>query len=1200
MQFPTDEAGRLNLLQTWLSTEHDKLEITAELCDFCIKCLYSAKDVQMMSLCMIFDILKRSPQNIPFNMLQQRIIFENFSPKLKLLLQNPRSKNYQRMYLLLEQAQSMKFYNLIMDLHDNDLILETYETLLSIPNEQNAGACSGHLATIISSLIENSEEISSDLMNILLTSLAKVRDEQSNIYASAVVQDIFLRCALQLQRPLSQFFKTMVFDPLRTYENRIKELEEAQEAEENMEEDKDNGHQEGEQKLQGKQKAKQKQMDIEPQKNKTKQKIKPQPFEVEDIYFELIETLHCAAPISLVYVYAHIEAAMRSPFHLNRLPFIKLAIRLVCQSSQQETQSSSSSLYQLSLNAKTVTDLESNAPQLINTLIGRFQDASEIIRLLCCESAAAIVKAKPQSLFNPIIIQIVLRVEDLNTSVRSSAICSLILIILDHPFDIPTDPSLKSSTSSPYSSQQSTPSTTPSRGLAHHPISISSQNSEVYSAVRTCITRLRDRKIVVRHDAAVSLSLLFLHFFNTGAFDNFMPMPLTNIPSFGLQNTFRSEFDDKLQNSDLVCASTLEAEEVLRKYRKQFIAIPSEIMKMALRWDSISFSMYLIEDCYLPLGTSAELRAWNLLRLYVLLDTDGRDSLFNFIRIRKKIIDTFINYLIMKKQIMTTTHREQSDQQEKYKIALQSYFSSLLNYFKLIQPLQSNSVGSDSTQSKGASKGLKGHLSPLPLTDTLSIIDDALNSDICDEWLELINGCTKPGKSNIQLRAEAASVSSSIIASLNEFEEEKNEKQKDKKKSASVSPTSFNAAAVVELVRWSCFFLCTSDALSGLIRIIAGLSEYAGSEFMFTSSLQQIMESFDEQDVLQNRKWGQRDNIQRGYNFEMEKISNRKVKEDKMIIDLDDENDDQDSILSPQNKKKRNRKEINEDDNIDKHFINEANHFSTICSVDEILQISNNRDEINIGKSKEIIKSPKARKPNLDEKQKGKKKKRKTKGKDDSEEIDSEQEIEAQGQKRRRLNDSVDEQVADSFAFQQIKYSDKNQGFQIKNLMEKDDDDNESSSNQFNLKYQQSAKIAIRNGMELFSHILCNFPLLLEGIRQEEDNEENENISDNLSSVIGNAIHLVHQCSVNSNPVSLSNEAEIKSIPNSLNKDNMDNNKNNKFLQELCFLSQAEKQYPSLMLCSPYDHSSDEKDIPIIQPGGKQDYQQPFTSFLLE
>ncbi|KAA6381616.1 MAG: hypothetical protein EZS28_022856, partial [Streblomastix strix] len=234
------------------------------------------------------------------------------------------------------------------------------------------------------------------------------------------------------------------------------------------------------------------------------------------------------------------------------------------------------------------------------------------------------------------------------------------------------------------------------------------------------------------------------------------------------------------------------------------------------------------------------------------------------------------------------------------------------------------------------------------------------------------------------------------------------------------------------------------------------------------------------------------------------------------------------------------------------------------------------------------------------QKQKGKKKKRKTKGKGDSEEIDSEQEIETQGQKRRRLNDSIDEQVAGSFAFQQTKYSDKNQGFQIKNLMERDDDDNESSSNQFNLKYQQSAKIAIRNGMELFSHILCNFPLLLEGIRQEEDNEENENISDNLSSVIGNAIHLVHQCSVNSNPVSLSNEAEIKSIPNSLNKDNLDNNKNNKFLQELCFLSQAEKQFPSLMLCSPQDHSSDEKDIPIIQPGGKQDYQQPFTSFLLE
>ncbi|KAK2953725.1 putative Sister chromatid cohesion protein pds5 [Blattamonas nauphoetae] len=343
-------------------------------------------DAQVYTLKCIIQLLRTTAPDMPFTNDQSKVMFRALLSTFELLESN-KEVLYQDAFGLLELCDQLRLFDVALLLDDPELLDDIYSTLIKILRPWNAVGIEKFVVRIITALIESADDIYPSQFNILFDYVIPNKKEYAEIHHKAACE-VFRSAAESLQRPLSIYFKQILFDPIVLYDEEIRKSQSASPS-----------HQD---KTAGKQ-----------PKSKAKQFSKTPLNPVADSKsLVVIETLHIHAPLCLFFTYPLLTDMLRIDTIAIRLSFVSLVARMMKGNT---------------------TALVSLADGLLKEWMGRFRDKSEVIRERLCASTMQIGHANP-TIIPQFIKPLNESLEDLNDSVRVAAIHSVSSFFTDSCF----------------------------------------------------------------------------------------------------------------------------------------------------------------------------------------------------------------------------------------------------------------------------------------------------------------------------------------------------------------------------------------------------------------------------------------------------------------------------------------------------------------------------------------------------------------------------------------------------------------------------------------------------------------------------------------------------------------------------------------------------------------------------------------------
>ncbi|XP_065058072.1 sister chromatid cohesion protein PDS5 homolog B-like isoform X1 [Rhopilema esculentum] len=162
------------------------------------------KDVRVCLACCYADILRIYVPEPPYNYEQLKVIFDLILNQLK-IIENPESALFKKAYYLLESLAIVKTFNVCCEMDAQDLVVRLFKTFLKIVNEKQNARVKGFMLDVMSSVIQDSESLSQDILDVILINLVNpVKSSRPSSYKLA--SNLIERCSTSLEPYLQVFF----------------------------------------------------------------------------------------------------------------------------------------------------------------------------------------------------------------------------------------------------------------------------------------------------------------------------------------------------------------------------------------------------------------------------------------------------------------------------------------------------------------------------------------------------------------------------------------------------------------------------------------------------------------------------------------------------------------------------------------------------------------------------------------------------------------------------------------------------------------------------------------------------------------------------------------------------------------------------------------------------------------------------------
>lgn len=155
------------------------------------------KDVRLIVVTCISEITRITAPEAPYNDDLMREIFQLIVGSFQGLDQM-NSPTFGRRVTILETVAKVRSCVVMLDLECDDLILEMFQHFLASASENHTENVSASMQTIMTLVLDESEDISQQLLSVLLTSLRKEKREVSPA-AHALAVNVVKRCAEKLR-----------------------------------------------------------------------------------------------------------------------------------------------------------------------------------------------------------------------------------------------------------------------------------------------------------------------------------------------------------------------------------------------------------------------------------------------------------------------------------------------------------------------------------------------------------------------------------------------------------------------------------------------------------------------------------------------------------------------------------------------------------------------------------------------------------------------------------------------------------------------------------------------------------------------------------------------------------------------------------------------------------------------------------------
>ncbi|KAK2959274.1 hypothetical protein BLNAU_5832 [Blattamonas nauphoetae] len=306
------------------------------------------RDVQVSTLKCIIQLLRTAKPNMPLTKDQLKVMFRALLSAFE-LLENDKEVLYRNAFGLLEQCDELRLFGYAQSLDDPGLLDNIYAGLITILRPCNTVGIEQYVVRIISALIESADDIYPSQFNILFDYVIPNKKKYADIHRKAACE-VFRSAAESLQRPLSEYFKQILFDPIIAFDKEIRTSQSHSPS------------------LQAKHSEKQ-------PKPKAKRVSKTLPNTVANKkYLVVIETLHIHAPRCLFLTY---------PLLTNMLQNVNIAVRRTFVSLVAQMMKGNA------------TAVIAHAGGLLEEWKKRFTDESKVIREQLCASTMQIGHSYP-------------------------------------------------------------------------------------------------------------------------------------------------------------------------------------------------------------------------------------------------------------------------------------------------------------------------------------------------------------------------------------------------------------------------------------------------------------------------------------------------------------------------------------------------------------------------------------------------------------------------------------------------------------------------------------------------------------------------------------------------------------------------------------------------------------------------------------
>lgn len=155
------------------------------------------KDVRLIVVTCISEITRITAPEAPYNDDLMREIFQLIVGSFQGLDQM-NSPTFGRRVTILETVAKVRSCVVMLDLECDDLILEMFQHFLASASENHTENVSASMQTIMTLVLDESEDISQQLLSVLLTSLRRDKQEASPA-ALALAVNVVKRCAEKLR-----------------------------------------------------------------------------------------------------------------------------------------------------------------------------------------------------------------------------------------------------------------------------------------------------------------------------------------------------------------------------------------------------------------------------------------------------------------------------------------------------------------------------------------------------------------------------------------------------------------------------------------------------------------------------------------------------------------------------------------------------------------------------------------------------------------------------------------------------------------------------------------------------------------------------------------------------------------------------------------------------------------------------------------
>ncbi|ESQ35214.1 hypothetical protein EUTSA_v10006733mg [Eutrema salsugineum] len=204
----------LDEIESLLSTvEQDPITAVKNALIPSMKALVSAEllrnpdsDVRVFVVSCLTEIMRITAPEAPYDDDQMKEIFEVTIEAFGKLA-DASSRSYRKAEAVLDTVSKVRSSLVMLDLECDDLILEMFRQFLKIISRDHPKSVLLSMETIMITVIDESEEVSMDLLDILLTSVKKESLDVSPM-ASELVEKVLSSCACKLQPCIMEALKS--------------------------------------------------------------------------------------------------------------------------------------------------------------------------------------------------------------------------------------------------------------------------------------------------------------------------------------------------------------------------------------------------------------------------------------------------------------------------------------------------------------------------------------------------------------------------------------------------------------------------------------------------------------------------------------------------------------------------------------------------------------------------------------------------------------------------------------------------------------------------------------------------------------------------------------------------------------------------------------------------------------------------------